>query len=100
MAIPSILRPGFYGWLLYRMKYVVRQVGRPAFILSNLSFLVAINFGVAVAHAISPGAGAGLLFGLLLVNPGRSAREDSKIQSQKSHSPELPGEWSEDRMMK
>ena len=48
------------------MKDVIGQVGRPAFAIYNIGFLGAMVFGVAVAHAASPGAGAGLGFGLFI----------------------------------
>jgi len=51
---------------IYRMKDVIGQVGRPAFAIYNIGFLGAMVFGVAVAHAASPGAGAGLGFGLFI----------------------------------
>ncbi|CZT45072.1 related to sodium-and chloride-dependent GABA transporter 1 [Rhynchosporium secalis] len=51
---------------IYRMKDVVGQVDRPAFAIYNIGFLGAMVFGVAVAHAVSPGAGAGLGFGLFI----------------------------------
>ncbi|CZS98469.1 related to sodium-and chloride-dependent GABA transporter 1 [Rhynchosporium graminicola] len=48
------------------MWHVVGQVDRPAFAIYNIGFLGAMVFGVAVAHAVSPGAGAGLGFGLFI----------------------------------
>ncbi|KAL2073520.1 hypothetical protein VTL71DRAFT_10846 [Oculimacula yallundae] len=51
---------------IYRIKDVIGQVGKPAFAIYNIGFLGAMVFGVAVAHAVSPGAGAGLGFGLFV----------------------------------
>lgn len=51
---------------VYRWKDVVSQVGLPTFIVYNASFFGAMIFGPAVAHAVSPPAGAGLGFGLFV----------------------------------
>ncbi|KAG4435367.1 hypothetical protein IFR05_009153 [Cadophora sp. M221] len=51
---------------IYRMKDVIGQVGRPAFAIYNIGFLGAMILGVAIAHAVSPEAGAGLGFGLFV----------------------------------
>ncbi|KAH9220818.1 putative sodium/chloride dependent neurotransmitter transporter [Leptodontidium sp. 2 PMI_412] len=51
---------------IYRMKDVIGQVSRPNFAIYNIGFLGAMILGVAIAHAVSPGAGAGLGFGLFV----------------------------------
>lgn len=57
---------GISATTVYRWKDVVGQVGKPAFAIYNIGFLDAMVFGVAVAHAASPGAGTGVGFGLFV----------------------------------
>ena len=49
---------------VYRWRDTVSQVGVPAFVVYNLGFFGAMILGVAIGHAVSPAAGAGLGFGL------------------------------------
>ena len=49
---------------LYRFVDVLGQVGKPAFFAHNGGYLGGMIAGLAVAHTVSPGAGAGLGFGL------------------------------------
>ncbi|KAK5077864.1 hypothetical protein LTR64_003735 [Lithohypha guttulata] len=49
---------------VYRWKDVTNQVGLLAFTIYNIGYFGGMIFGVAVAHAVSPPAGAGLGFGL------------------------------------
>jgi len=51
---------------VYRWKDVVASVGAPAWIIYNTGYFGGLIFGVAVAHAVSPPAGAGLGFGLYI----------------------------------
>lgn len=51
---------------VYRWKDVVSQVGVPAFVTYNVGYFGGQIFGVAVGHAVSPSAGAGLGFGLFI----------------------------------
>lgn len=52
--------------VVYRWKDVASQVGLPAFLVYNTGYFGGLIFGTAVAHAVSPEAGAGLGFGLYI----------------------------------
>lgn len=49
---------------IYRYQDIVGVVGWPAYAVYNFCYLGALLFGCAVGHAVSPGAGAGMGFGL------------------------------------
>lgn len=51
---------------VYRWKDVASQVGLPSFIAYNAGYLGGMVLGVALGHAVSPSAGAGLGFGLFI----------------------------------
>lgn len=51
---------------VYRWRDVVGQVGMRAFVIYNAGFFGGMVFGAAVAHAVSPAAGAGVGFGLFI----------------------------------
>ncbi|KAF2452336.1 putative sodium/chloride dependent neurotransmitter transporter [Lineolata rhizophorae] len=53
--------------VVYRYKDVVSEVGLPAYIAYNAGYFGGQVFGVAVAHAVIPAAGAGLGFGLYVL---------------------------------
>ncbi|KAF2259770.1 creatine transporter [Lojkania enalia] len=50
--------------ILYRHRDVIGQVGLPAFLVHNGGFIVAKIVGLAIAHTVSPGGGAGAGFGI------------------------------------
>lgn len=52
--------------ILYRHKDVIGQVGNPAYLIHNVGFVLAQAIGLAVAHTVSPGAGAGVGFGIYI----------------------------------
>ncbi|EAU35443.1 conserved hypothetical protein [Aspergillus terreus NIH2624] len=49
---------------MYRCTDVLGQVGTPSFIVYNAGYFGGTIFGIAVGHAVSPEAGAGVGFGL------------------------------------
>ncbi|KAH8177020.1 sodium:neurotransmitter symporter family protein [Sarocladium implicatum] len=49
---------------VYRWRDVVGQVGMKSYILYNGGYFAGMVFGNVLAHAVSPGAGAGMGFGL------------------------------------
>lgn len=53
---------------VYRWKDVIGQIGVPAFILWNFGYFVGQILGVAIGHAVSPSAGAGVGFGVFIVS--------------------------------
>lgn len=55
-----------FSTTFYRWRDVVSQVGLPAWISFNAGFFSAMVLGVAIAHAVSPPAGAGVGFGLFI----------------------------------
>jgi solute carrier family 6 GABA transporter-like protein 1 len=52
---------------IYRWKDVVSQVGLVSFAVYNFGYMAGMVLGVAVGHAVSPEAGAGVGFGLFVV---------------------------------
>lgn len=55
-----------FSTTFYRWRDVAGQVGLPAFLTFNTGFYSGMVLGVAVAHAVSPAAGAGVGFGLFI----------------------------------
>lgn len=53
---------------LYRYKDVVSQVGGIAYLIHSLGYILSMVLGVAVGHAVSPSAGAGVGFGIFIVS--------------------------------
>ena len=51
---------------VYRWRDVVGQVGMKSYILYNGGYFSGMVFGNVLAHAVSPGAGAGMGFGLYI----------------------------------
>lgn len=51
---------------LYRFRDVVDQVGVVAFVLNTFGYVAGTVLGLAIAHAVSPVAGAGVGFGLFV----------------------------------
>lgn len=51
---------------VYRYRDVIGQVGMPAFLVFNSGYFSSMVFGLAVAHPVSPAAGAGVGFGLFI----------------------------------
>ena len=51
---------------VYRCKDVIGQIGKVSFIVYNAGYILGMVIGVAIAHAVSPEAGAGVGFGLFL----------------------------------
>lgn len=51
---------------LYRHKEVIGQVGPLSFVVYNFGYYSGTIFGIVLAHAVSPEAGAGLGFGLFV----------------------------------
>ncbi|RYP57233.1 hypothetical protein DL769_009621 [Monosporascus sp. CRB-8-3] len=52
---------------IYRCKDVFGQVGVLSYAIYNAAYLGAMILGLAVAHSVTPGAGAGVAFGLFAV---------------------------------
>lgn len=52
---------------VYRWRDSIGQVGLPAWITYNVGYGLGMILGVAIAHAVSPPAGAGVGFGLYVV---------------------------------
>ena len=52
---------------VYRWVDVVGQVGRPSFATYNFGYLGGLIIGLAIAHSVSPDAGAGAGFGIFIV---------------------------------
>jgi len=52
---------------VYRWKDVVGQVGLPSFAIYNAGYFGGMILGVTIAQAVSPAAGAGVGFGLVIV---------------------------------
>lgn len=52
---------------IYRYQDVVGQVGAPAFYLYNAGYFGGTILGVGLAHAIMPGAGAGIGFAIYII---------------------------------
>lgn len=55
-----------FSTTFYRWRDVAGQVGLPSFVTFNCGFFGGMFFGVTVAHAVSPAAGAGVGFGLFI----------------------------------
>ncbi|KAJ9612196.1 hypothetical protein H2200_003793 [Cladophialophora chaetospira] len=53
--------------MIYRYKDVVGLVGWTAYLVFTAAYLLALVLGVAVGHAVHPGAGAGVGFGIFFV---------------------------------
>lgn len=53
--------------ILYRYRDVVGQVGWPAFLVHNGGYMLGKIIGLAIAHTVSPGGGAGAGFGIYIV---------------------------------
>jgi solute carrier family 6 GABA transporter-like protein 1 len=51
----------------YRWRDVVKQVGLRALIVHNVGYLGGMVAGLAVAHTVAPGAGAGVGFGIYII---------------------------------
>lgn len=53
---------------LYRYKDAVHQVGGMAYLIHSAGYILSMVLGVAVGHAVSPDAGAGVGFGIFIVS--------------------------------
>lgn len=53
--------------VIYRHKDVVGLVGWTAYLTWTASYLLSLILGVAIAHAVHPGAGAGVGFGIFFI---------------------------------
>lgn len=56
-----------FSTTFYRWRDIVGQLGLPSFVSFNAGFFGGQVLGVAIAHAVSPEAGAGVGFGLFIV---------------------------------
>lgn len=53
--------------VLYRYRDMVSQVGLPAYLVYNATYVLSMFLGVLVGHTVSPPAGAGVGFGVFIV---------------------------------
>ncbi|KAI6780460.1 uncharacterized protein J7T54_002857 [Emericellopsis cladophorae] len=82
-----------FSTTLYRYKDVVGQVGAPAFYTYNCAYFGSQVLGVAIAHAVMPGVGAGVGFAIFFIGAAIAL-----FISKTPDSPGTPKFWSKNKL--